>query len=97
MSESRKALLKLELGIWVKKRAKKLKCSEKKVREYLSMDVLGCKSIKTIENYLYGQIFPVIPDHALSLSEATGIHVKVFNPVHNNSIKRTYKKLGEMK
>ena len=78
--KSNKALLKLEMGVWIKQRAKKLKCSEKEIREYLSIEVLGCKSIKTIENYLYSQIFPVTAKHAVLLNRAMGIKLRVLNP-----------------
>ena len=90
--KSNKALLKLELSVWVKKRAKKLKCSEKEIREYLAIEVMGCNNVMSIQNLMYGQVFPAKPDHALLLSIATGINVRVFNPDHDKLILKAYKK-----
>lgn len=78
--KSNKALLKLELSVWVKKRAKKLKCSEKEVREYLAIEVMKCGSAMSVQNIMYGQVWPVPEKHAIRLNRATKIKLSVLNP-----------------
>ena len=91
--KSNKALLKVELTTWIRDKVKKGKFeSELAAREYLATEVMGCKNVRSIENLLYLQVWPARPDHALALSIATGIHVKVFNPDHDKLIKKAYKK-----
>lgn len=78
--ESNKALLKLEMSVWVKKRAKNLKCSEKEVREYLAIEVMKCGSAMSVQNIMYGQVWPVPEKHAIRLNRATGIKLATLNP-----------------
>ena len=79
--KSNKAALKLELTTWIRNKVKKGKFeSELAAREYLSIDVMGCSTVKSFENILYLQVWPMKTDHALALNKATKINLAVLKP-----------------